>query len=736
MKKKSKPNLTNKNKIIIIAISIIIVFLVVFSLKNSSFINRLFANVNSSNRDYFEDDYFYSLVINSYNNENNANKKYSDVLTDEELASIKEIISSDMQGDGFNFLKSAKGIEKLTGLTKLDLSNNLLKEIDLSNNTKLTKVDLSYNSLTSINFGKNDNLTSLDLSDNYLDTIDISGLKSLSRIDLKDNPVFLDINLSVGESFEVSDNIILPSGSDITYTIDDNNVATLDGNVVTAVSNGNASITTHLGENLTISRKILVGDIVLSTNYSNVVINEEKQYIYLRGYPEEDITDNNFRHGFSTNIGTLKFNNNKMYLMANSGILKEYDFVYIDTVSMYNDDPYIFYSSSVNNIKEFDSKAINCTYEVSNNKLIVKYKGEIIDELNIIYIYLPESYILTDTVLFSLNKIIDESNINIINNINEIDKNKINILSDGKTTVRITTVFDQGVKSLEFSWDDSQEIKKYFTLASLHSNRYDLSKDYIYAKDNNFILDLSIGIEFFNSSINEFELNEISSEQLFSVGALRLNNNYMELYFGFSTFSKVKQWKFVEPISDKYDLSSDTIDLGDDEFLDTSSIDIKNGTISIEGDTLVIKYEDEIVDEIKIIGGKKTTTKETTKSNTEKKEETTSSAITTTVKETTRDNTVEEKTIDEENKTETRRNTTKNNTVTSETTTSAKNIAVSSKHTTTKMIKGESEIENKQTNIQNKVHNNKRIIIVIVNIINLILLVLLFSIIYKKYKKQ
>lgn len=727
MNRKIKINLSNNNKkIIIIAISIIIVFIIGFSLRNTSFINKLFANVNSSNREYFEDDYFYGLIINSYNNENNANKKYNDVLTDEELASIKKIDSGDVQGDTYNLLKSAKGIEKLTGLTKLDLSNNLLKEIDLSNNTKLTKVDLSYNSLTSINFGKNDNLTYLDLNNNYLDTIDISGLKSLSRIDLKNNPVFLDINLSVGESFEVSDNIILPNGSDITYTMDDNTVATLDGNVVTAVSDGESHVTTHLGDNLSISRKILVGDIVLSTDYRNVVINEEKQYIYLRGYPEEEITDNNFRHGFDTNIGTLKFNNNKMYLMVNGGILKEYDFVYIDADFINDDVPYIFYVSSVNDAKEFDSKAINCTYEVSNNKLIVKYKDEIIDELNIIYIYLPESYVSMPGILYSLNGTTDESNINIINNTNEIDKNKINILKDEKTNVEFQKR-DWEPKALKFSWDGI-ELSKYFILTEIHSDKYDLSKDYIYVKDNDYTLDLSVRIEYFKSETNDFELNEATTEQLFSMGALRLNNNYMELYLGFSTFSKVKQWKFVEPISDKYDLSSDTIDLGDDEFLDTSSIDIKNGTISIEGDTLIIKYEDEVVDKIKIVGGKTTTTKETTKSNTTKQEETTKSTNIAS----TKDNTAEE------SKTETRRNTTKNNTVTSENTTTTKNNVVSSKRTTTttRVIKGKSEIENKQNNIQNRVHNSKRIIIIIVNIINLILLLILFSMIYKKYRKQ
>ena len=64
MKKKIKINLSNNNKkIIIVAISVIVVFLIGFILKNTSFINKLFANVDSSNRDYFEDQFFILLLL-------------------------------------------------------------------------------------------------------------------------------------------------------------------------------------------------------------------------------------------------------------------------------------------------------------------------------------------------------------------------------------------------------------------------------------------------------------------------------------------------------------------------------------------------------------------------------------------------------------------------------------------------------------------------------------------------
>lgn len=720
MKRKIKINISNNNKkIIIVAISVIVVFFIGFILKNTSFINKLFANVDSSNRDYFEDDFFYSVIINSYNNENGTQKKYDDILTDSELASIKEIDSGDVQGDTSDLLKSAKGIEKLTGLTKLDLSNNTLTEIDLSHNTKLTQVNLSDNALSSITFGKNDNLSSLNLSNNYLNSIDISNLKSLSSLNLEYNPVFLDIILKEGESFSITDNITLPSGTDVTYSVGNNSVATLDGNVVTAVSNGETYVTSNFGK-FSISRKVLVGDITLSTDYDNAVINEDNRYVYLRTCLSEVITDNYLQQFFSSNAGTLKFSNNKMYLMANNGILKEYDLIYINANSLFFNGDYIISESYVNDIKEFNKEAINCTYNLTNNEeLIVKYNGSEIDRLKIVYVYLPKSYLLNADVLYTSTETIDEFKINNITNVSEIDENKINILSNNGVKVRISEIGDEKLKTLEFYEESHSEFTN-FLLASFHSDKYDLSKDYIYVKNNDFDLDLSIITETLNSSTNKFEQSEFSSEQLISFGALRLNNNYMELYFGMVKLFKVKQWKFVQLSSDKYDLDSDTINLGGDETLDTSSIGIKNGTISIEGDTLVIKFEDEVVDEIKIVGGKKSTTTST-------KPETTTSNVTSST------------TSKKPDKTTTRKvnnNTTENKTTVNDSTT--KNSVKTSKRitSTTKVIKNRNEVENKQNNIQNRVHNSKRIIIIIVNIINLLLLLILFSMIYKKYRKQ
>ena len=145
----------NKKKVIGITFGVFAVFIFTFAtynLNNPTYFNRLFANVLNNGKpanDAFEDNTFYSCVVDAYNNANGASKAYTDNLTDEELASITNLTCA------WKNIESAKGIEKLTGLTDLDLSGNSVKEIDLSNNTKLKRLDLSYNELTSIDLSNN-----------------------------------------------------------------------------------------------------------------------------------------------------------------------------------------------------------------------------------------------------------------------------------------------------------------------------------------------------------------------------------------------------------------------------------------------------------------------------------------------------------------------------------------------------------------------------------------------------
>ncbi len=157
----------------------------------------------------FEDDILYSCVIDAYNEQNSSNKTTSDNLSDSELQTITKLDCS-IEGITLNFINSTKGIEKLTNLTTLNLSNREVTLIDLSNNTKLTelilnsnniseinlehnsllkKLELNSNELNNINLEKNINLTDLELSFNHIKSLDLSKNTKLANIYISFNPL-------------------------------------------------------------------------------------------------------------------------------------------------------------------------------------------------------------------------------------------------------------------------------------------------------------------------------------------------------------------------------------------------------------------------------------------------------------------------------------------------------------------------------------------------------------------
>lgn len=153
-------------------------------------------------------------------------------------------------------VSDASGIEKLTGLARLNLdrgeltsidlskntslqylslAENKLSSIDLSNNTALTDVTLSGNQFTTLDFTKNTALTSLNLinnkissvdltkntaltvlniSKNELTGIDLSNNTALISLIINNNPLLKNVELTVGDEFVYTDYVKVPS----TYT--------------------------------------------------------------------------------------------------------------------------------------------------------------------------------------------------------------------------------------------------------------------------------------------------------------------------------------------------------------------------------------------------------------------------------------------------------------------------------------------------------------------------------------
>lgn len=100
---------------------------------------------------------------------------------------------------GVSNISSMAGIEAFSNLKNLACGNNILSELDLSQNTKLEKLWCHNNQLVSLNFlgcsslktfeCYNNDLQSLDLSTNpQLEYFNLSGNRSLKRLVLKDKP--------------------------------------------------------------------------------------------------------------------------------------------------------------------------------------------------------------------------------------------------------------------------------------------------------------------------------------------------------------------------------------------------------------------------------------------------------------------------------------------------------------------------------------------------------------------
>ncbi len=102
------------------------------------------------------------------------------------LTNMSELTELDCHGRG---ILKATGIEQLTALTSLNLSDNLLASIDISNLTVLSNLNLATNHLTSIDLSSNLALTVVNLFDNWLTQIDTSSNTELISFAANTNPL-------------------------------------------------------------------------------------------------------------------------------------------------------------------------------------------------------------------------------------------------------------------------------------------------------------------------------------------------------------------------------------------------------------------------------------------------------------------------------------------------------------------------------------------------------------------
>ncbi|CAL2075753.1 hypothetical protein [Tenacibaculum sp. 190524A02b] len=110
------------------------------------------------------------------------NLGYDDISGDGRVPTqnIETVTSLDLRSDA---IADLTGIEDFIALVSLNLKNNSLTSINLTNNTVLETLGISENNLTSIDLSENINLKSLDIGANPITALDVSNNIALTRLE-------------------------------------------------------------------------------------------------------------------------------------------------------------------------------------------------------------------------------------------------------------------------------------------------------------------------------------------------------------------------------------------------------------------------------------------------------------------------------------------------------------------------------------------------------------------------
>lgn len=147
----------------------------------------------------FNDENFYQCVIDNYNEEHNVLLSYDESLTDEQLSEIDSLWCNDKK------IKSVLGIEKMSNLENIDLEDNELTAIDLSNNKKLRNLYLSDNKLSSIDLRNNKSLEKFfAYNNNFKKSLTVKRGTEINFLEFENNLILLPDSLN-DKKIKISD---------------------------------------------------------------------------------------------------------------------------------------------------------------------------------------------------------------------------------------------------------------------------------------------------------------------------------------------------------------------------------------------------------------------------------------------------------------------------------------------------------------------------------------------------
>lgn len=595
-------------------------------------LGHLYVNYNNETLRTFDLSYVKNIPYSKYNLLGDSKYIYTKLDTNEEISTKfktmrKNNLSSEIDLNQ-NTLKLYKSNDSNSNFYNIDFVRILSDVYDLSKNyiyVGTGSVDLSNINITNGNLNINQNKVEIKYNDEILDSYNIAKISSnkyvinterkyiYTKSDIDKNTILSNVTFDNINGKVENNKLIIYYEDDIVDEYDIVNISSseymIGGNYI-YVNDDEFNI-----ENITCNNCA----IELYNNKVNIKDNDEILDTYNISSIKSDVYDLSKDYIYSINNSfdiskieaincDIKEEDNKLVVYNGEDVIKTYDIVNIDLNSSTYDlsKDYIYLGT-----KEFDSSKIqssNITYEEKDNKLYLKYNDDIIKSYKLIKVS-SEDYEVKDGFIYVFT--------------NTFDKNKINV-TNGEFTLA------NDVVTIKYE-DDILDIIK---IVGISSNTYDLTKDYIYVRtdklDKTLINTANVTLEEENNKlkvlyedevIKEYDIISISSEDYdlsneyfynkdidinkINVinGTLEEVSNAINIKYNNEIIDSIK---LIRLTSEEYTIGDDYIFIGNNEF-DNSKINVINGSFEVNNNTLNIKYNDQIIDTYKIVGYKSNT---------------------------------------------------------------------------------------------------------------------------------
>ena len=363
----------------------------------------------------------------------------------------------------WNLNKKDENGKYLPNITYINLSNNSMKSLDVSNLTSLEELYISEQrdnnnnkTFNSIKLPNSDSLKELSIFDNNLKTIDLSGLSGLKKLYYVSNPYDLGtITVPIGQSVNLADSINTDNikvNSNITKKFisakpKENNKFNVDkDNKVTITEQGSYEYIVEFAINSSVATgtytvKVSDIDLDIKTDYK---ISDENKYIYTGLETNESTILNNI----TINSGYEKeIKDNKLIIKKNNSKVREYTIINIikspSNENNYND--YLSKDYIYTKISEFKSdyvktnidnqEGITKTIENTDNiyEFTIGYKGEKLKTYKILTIKnkKEDKYKINGKYVYIKGKY-EENTIEVTNGIIEEEKDTLKVMYEDK----------------------------------------------------------------------------------------------------------------------------------------------------------------------------------------------------------------------------------------------------------------------------------------------------------------